>query len=205
MVGGTTTLGLFRPGDSLLHRLPAAVKLAGLFGWGLASLWLPQRWWLVVAAFVVAAFGYLLAGFNPLLMGKQLRPMWWLLLFTAGMNWWVVGWERAIAVSGMIATLVCLAALVTLTTPTTALIDVVVRVAGPLRGFGVDPDRVGLVLLLGIRCVPLVAGIAREVREAQIARRATRSYRAFAVPLLVRALRDADSIGDALVARGLDD
>ena len=53
--------------------------------------------------------------------------------------------------------------------------------------------------------VPVVAGLAREVREAQIARAATHSVRAFAVPLLVRALRDADAIGDALAARGFDD
>ena len=60
-------------------------------------------------------------------------------------------------------------------------------------------------MLLGIRCVPVVAGLAREVREAQIARGAVRDIRAFAVPLLVRALRDADAIGEALVARGFDD
>lgn len=202
MAIGANTLGLYRPGTSLLHRAPAGLKLLGLLGVGIASVWLQSRWWLVLVAFGVVLVGYLVAGFSPLLAAKQLRPMLFILVFTAGMHLWITDWPRAVAVVGMIATLVCVAALVTLTTPMTALIDVVVRAAGPFKRFGVDPERLGLLLLLGVRCVPVVAGIAREVREAQIARSATRSYRAFAVPLLVRALRDADAIGDALVARG---
>ena len=80
----------------------------------------------------------------------------------------------------------------------------VVRLAGSLRRIGVDPERLGLILLLGIRFVPVVAGLAREVRQAQYARGALYSYRAFAVPLLVRALRTANEIGDALVYVFLD-
>lgn len=199
------TLGLYRPGGSLLHRVPATAKLLGLLILGMASVWLQQRWWLVVGAVLVVAAAYLVAGFSLALMGRQVRPMLWLLVFTGAMNWWVADWQRAVSITGMIAALVLAAALVTLTTQTTALIDVVVRGAGPLRRFGVDAERVGLTMLLGIRCVPVIAGLVREVREAQIARGATRSLRAFAVPLLVRALRDADAIGEALVARGFDD
>lgn len=202
MAIGANTLGLYRPGTSLVHRAPAGLKLLLLFGLGVSSVWLQDRWWAGLSVLGVIMIGYLLAGFTPGLMVRQLRPMAIILLFTAAMHVLVADWQRALAVAAMIAALVCAAALVTLTTTMTALIDVVVRLAGPLRRLGVDPERVGLILLLGVRCVPVVAGIAREVREAQIARGAARSYRAFAVPLLVRALRDADAIGDALVARG---
>lgn len=202
---GINTLGLYRPGSSLLHQAPAGAKLAGLVVLGAASVGLQHRWWLVVAAFLVVGGCYLAAGFTIGLLFKQLRPMVIILIFVAAMNWWMADWQRAVAVAGMIAVLVTAAGLVTLTTPMSVLIEVVVRLANPLRRFGVDAERLGLILLLGIRCVPVVAGLAREVREAQIARAATRSVRAFAVPLLVRALRDADAIGDALVARGFDD
>ena len=37
------------------------------------------------------------------------------------------------------------------------------------------------------------------------ARGAQRSVKAFAVPLIVRALREADAMGEALLARGVDD
>jgi biotin transport system permease protein len=100
---------------------------------------------------------------------------------------------------------VLLAALVTLTTRTTDMVDAVIRALGPLRRLGVDPERVGLLLSLGIRSVPVVVGLAEEVRDAQRARGLTASPRAFAVPLIVRSLRHADALGDALVARGIDD
>jgi biotin transport system permease protein len=60
-------------------------------------------------------------------------------------------------------------------------------------------------LTLGIRCVPVVVGLAEEVREAQLARGLGSSPRAFAVPLIVRSLRHADALGEALVARGVAD
>ena len=68
-----------------------------------------------------------------------------------------------------------------------------------------DPERVGLLIALAIRSVPVVVGLAEQVRDAQRARGLTASPRAFAVPLIVRSLRHADALGDALVARGVED
>ena len=62
-----------------------------------------------------------------------------------------------------------------------------------------------VLVALGIRCVPVVIGLAEEVRDAQRARGLGASPRAFAVPLLVRSLRHADALGEALTARGADD
>ena len=200
-----SSLGLFRPGDSPLHRLGPGPKLLGLVALGATSV-LSQRWWWVVVALVAVSLGaYRLAGFGVRLWWTQLRPLWLLLAFTAVVHALTSGWRPAVADTGTIVVLVAGAALVTLTTPTSALVDTVVRVARPLSRIGVDPERVGLFLMVGIRCVPLVAGLAREVREAQIARRATTSTRAFVVPLVVRSLREADALGEALVARGIDD
>ncbi len=53
--------------------------------------------------------------------------------------------------------------------------------------------------------MPVVVGLAEEVREAQRARGLGASPRAFAVPLVVRTLRHADALGEALAARGVDD
>lgn len=200
-----STLGLFRPGDSPLHRLPPGAKLLALVVLGAASVWL-QGWWYVVLGCLAAVLAlYPLGGFGPKVAWQQARPMLFLLGFTAVFQTWSLGWRQAVAITGMILVLVMAAALVTLTTRTTALIDVVVRCCKPFQRFGVDPERVGLMLNLGIRCVPLVAAIAAEVKEAQIARLGQFSLRAFAVPLVVRSLRDADSLGEALAARGIDD
>jgi biotin transport system permease protein len=69
----------------------------------------------------------------------------------------------------------------------------------------VDPDRAGLVLALTIRCIPLMVEIVGAVSQARKARGAGFSLRALVVPSVVRALRRADAIGDALTARGVDD
>ena len=79
------------------------------------------------------------------------------------------------------------------------------RGLSPLRRVGVDPFRLSLLLSLTIRSVPVIADLAARVREAQRARGVEWSMRAFAVPLVVGALRHADALGEALSARGLDD
>ena len=130
--------------------------------------------------------------------------MRWILLFILAFQWWVRGWQSAIVVVGVIAVLVTAAALVTLTTRTSALVAVIVAVCRPLRVVGVDADRVGLVIALAIRAVPIVAGFASEIRDAQRARGARPDPRVYAAPLIVRSLRHADAVGEALAARGLD-
>lgn len=197
-------LGLYVPGTSVLHRLPAGVKLLAVVLLGIGSLWL-DRPWQVGAALVVVLLGYAVAGLPPRVVVGQVRPLVWLLGFTAVFHVLVNGWQRAAVVIGVLAALVLLASLVTLTTRTTDLVDAVVAACRPLRVVRVDPDRVGLVIALGIRCVPVVIGLAEEVRDAQRARGLGASPRAFAVPLIVRSLRHADALGEALMARGLDD
>lgn len=198
------TLGLYLPGGSVLHRLPPGAKLAFLVLAGAASIFVRSPWQ-VAAGLVGVVCLYFLAGLSPRVLWAQVRPLWWLLLLLGGFHLVVNGWARAVVVLGVLVGLVLLAALVTLTTRTTALVDVVVRVLGPLRLVGVHPERVGLLLSLGIRSVPVVVGLAAEVREAQLARGLGASPRAFAVPLVVRSLRHADALGEALAARGLDD
>ncbi|EPH03738.1 hypothetical protein HMPREF1531_01163 [Propionibacterium sp. oral taxon 192 str. F0372] len=200
-----STLGLYQPGTSWLHRAPAWTKLLALFMIGAASVVIQGTWWWVLATFAVVGVVYLSAGLGLGLMWHQIRPMMLLMIVIAAMTWITATWQKAVAVPGMILVLVAVASLVTLTTRTTDLVDVLVRLFGVLRRFGVDPERVGLILLLGIRVVPLVYELSREISEAQTARGAVRDIRAFAVPLIVRALRDADAMGEALVARGFDD
>jgi biotin transport system permease protein len=197
-------IGLYEPGSSLLHRAPAGLKLFVVLVCGAGSVLLDDPWQVAVALLVVV-LGYLAAGLGPSRMLRQVRPLLWLLVVVGAFHLAVDGWDRAVVVVGVIAVLVLLAALVTLTTRTSALVDTGVRLMGPLRRFGVEPERAGLLLALSIRSVPVVVGLAQEVRDAQRARGLTGSPRAYAVPLIVRSLRHADRLGEALVARGADD
>ena len=68
-----------------------------------------------------------------------------------------------------------------------------------------DPDRVALVLALTVRAVPVLAGTYAQARDARRARGLERSPRALLVPLVLRTMRHADQLGEALAARGVDD
>ena len=197
-------LGLYVPGGSVLHRAPAAAKLTGLIGLAVLTQLLDQ-WWQRCLLLVVVLLLYPLARIGLGFALRQLLSLWWVLAAIAVAQVVFAGWPLAVSVVAMIALLVLAAGLVTLTTTTTALSDVVVRALGPFRRFGVAPERVGLLMALSIRAVPVVLGLAEQIRDAQRARGLPLRPRTFAVPLLVRALRHAQQLGDALIARGLDD
>jgi biotin transport system permease protein len=197
-------LGLYHPGTSVLHRAPAGLKLLAMVAAGVGSVFLGRPWQVAVALLAVSV-GYAVARVPWRTALAQVRPLVWVAGVAAVFHVLVNGWERAFVVVGLLVALVLLAALVTLTTRTTDMVDAVVGAVRPLRRVGVDPDRVGLVIALGVRAVPVVVTLAGQVRDAQRARGLTSSARAFAVPLIVRSLRHADAMGEALAARGLDD
>ncbi|MFI9407972.1 energy-coupling factor transporter transmembrane component T family protein [Nocardia sp. NPDC052316] len=198
-------IGLYRPGDSLLHRLPAGVKLLLLIvSIVTATVFVRSPIQVGVVGVVVAGL-FALARIPFGVAVAQLRPMVWMLLIIAVFQVLITSPARAVVVCGVLLISVALAALVTLTTRVTDLLDTVTRALGPLRRVGVDPERVGLLLALAIRCVPLLAGIVHEVGEARRARGLQWSMTALVTPVLVRALRTADAMGDALAARGVDD
>ncbi len=200
-------IGLYQAGTSVLHRLPAGWKLlllaiAVVFTFRIDS---PSQvgpvLLLVVALYVMAQI--------PARIGlAQLRPLLWVLPFIAAFQLIFAGWQQAVLGVGVLVINVGLAALFTLTTRVTAILNLCQAGLRPFRRFGVDPDRVGLLLALTVRCVPLVAGIVNDVVQARKARGVTglrNSAVALAAPAVVRALRTADALGDALRARGVDD
>lgn len=200
----STTIGLYRPGTSPFHRSPAGLKLLLLLSAGVGSIFVdtPVQTAIVL---VTVVLGYVVARTPVSVLIASIRPLLWVIVPLSVFQTIVVGWQRAVVITGVLIALVLLANLVTLTTKTTDLIDVVVRVCGPLRVVGINPERVGLLLNLAIRAVPLMAELASQITEAQQARGLRISVRAMAVPFVVGALRRADELGDALAARGFDD
>lgn len=197
-------LGLYLPGRSVLHRLRPGVKLSALLFAGLGAVFVDRAWQVGIALASVVAL-YAVAGLSVRVLVRQARPLMWMFALIGLFHVLVNGWERAAVVVGVLLALVLLAGLVTLTTRTEDLLETLLWLLSPLRFVGVDPERIGLLVALSLRSVPVVVGIAEEVRDAQKARGLGASPRAFAVPLLIRSLRHADALGEALVARGADD
>lgn len=196
--------GLYTPGDSPVHRLSAGAKL-GVLAVALTALVLASSVTGVAVGAVVAVGGYTLARVGWRVAVAQVWPLRWFAVVLLALQWWLAGPTTAFVSVGSLVVAVALAGLVTVTTRVGEMLGVFARVAAPLARIGVDPDRVGLVLALGVRAVPVVAALAAEVREAHQARGLPPDPRTYAVPLVVRALREADAVGEALAARGLDD
>ncbi|MEV4244141.1 energy-coupling factor transporter transmembrane protein EcfT [Streptosporangium canum] len=196
--------GAYVPGGSLLHRLPAGAKLAGLAASCTALLLLRSPVALAGAAAVVALL-YAVSGVGGTAAWAQIRPVRWFAVALFGMQLLFVDLPGAVSSTLRVVLAVALAGLVTLTTRTAAMMACLERRLAPARLVGLDPFRLSLLLSLTLRSVPVVAELASRVREAQRARGVERSVRAFAVPLVVSVLRHADALGEALGARGLDD
>jgi len=196
--------GTYQPGTSLLHRSGAGVKLLGLLAFSTSLVaWRSPITVLVCLAVVVALYG--IGGFGVRTFASQAWPLRWIVLFLFPFQWWTAGWQAAVGIVGTLVLAVVGAALISLTTRVTDLLDVISRMLQPARVVGVDPDRVALLLALTIRAVPVIAGTLHDARDARRARGLERSTRALVTPIVVRTIRHADRVGDALAARGIDD
>ena len=196
-------IGVFHPGTSLVHRAPALLKL-GLLTLIVTVVAVAPSPIVLGAASVLVVVLVAVARIPLRLAWSQVVPILWVLAVAVPVQVLFGGWEAAAVMAVRLVLAVALAAVYTLTTPVTATLDAMQALLRPFRRW-IDADRVGLALALTIRCVPLLADLVREVLEARRARGAEGSLTALAVPVIVRALRTADHLGEALTARGFDD
>jgi biotin transport system permease protein len=203
------TLALYVPRASVIHRAPAGAKLCALAGLSVLVFAVPTLPVVVGALAAVVVLGLVAARLPAALLVRQARAvLWWLVsLFVlhAVVTDVLTG---ALTVLRLMA-LVLAAAVVTATTRVTAMVAFVERVCAPLRFVGVRPARIGLVIAMALRFIPLISERADRIREAQAARggsvRGLRGLTTTVVPLLVQVLQLAHTVSEALDARGADD
>lgn len=187
--------------ETALHRLPALVKLGGLFVLG-SVLFLIDDPVPLGAVLAAVAVLYVVARVPAAVAFRQLRYAAILLGVIFLAQGWLAGWPVATVVLLRFASLLTAAALVSATTRTMAMVDAFETVLKPLALIGANPKRAGMALTLALRFIPAVVQAAEEVMEAQRARGGGRNVIALATPVIVRLLRMADEIADALDARG---
>jgi biotin transport system permease protein len=189
----------FLPGDSLVHRTPAGVKLAVLCLGGTLTVLVDSL--IVIGIGLAVMIGlYAVARVPMALAWRMSRAIVVMALLVGVLQGLLVSPLSGALVAGRIVTIVAGANLLTVTTSATALINTLERLLAPLARFGVAPDKVSLALSLTLRFIPVIADLAARVREAQRAR-GVRSPGRFLVPVMIRTLRMAEGVGDALAAR----
>ncbi|GAB3454215.1 energy-coupling factor transporter transmembrane component T [Streptomonospora sediminis] len=198
--------GLYVPPRSrgaVLHRLPAGAKLLVLVV-AVAAVVAAANTAVSLAAAALVALLYPVCGLGVRPVWRTLRALALFLAAIALFQWLAGDWQAAARVCGQLAAAALLAGLVTASTRVSEMLDLFERLARPLARLGADPRRVALALALTIRCIPLVAASWRASREAYIARGLRGRPDAMVVPVIVGLLRSADSLGEALTARGID-
>ena len=197
------SLALYIHGGSPLHRLTPEVKVASLVIAGLAVFLVDNPVWLIAAlAFVILL--YAIARVPLVTATRQLRPFAVLIGLIFVFHGLFTSWALGLLVVLRFAVLVLLGMLVSFTTRVSDMIETIERGLAPLSVFGVNPEKVSLALSLALRFIPLLYSQVQEIREAQRVRGLERNLAAIALPLLVRTLKMAGDLTDAIEARGFD-
>ncbi|MDP9459422.1 MAG: energy-coupling factor transporter transmembrane protein EcfT [Actinomycetota bacterium] len=203
------TLALYVPRASPVHRIPAGWKLLALAALSVLVFAVPTLPVVSGALAAVVAGGLFAARLPVAVLARQVRAVLWLLIAIFLLHVLLTDVSTGSRTVLRLLTLVLAAAVVTATTRVSAMVAVVERICGPLRWFGVRPARIGLVIAMALRFIPLIADRADRIREAQAARggsaRGLRGLTTTVVPLLVQVLQLAHTVSEALDARGADD
>ena len=195
-------LGVYIPGDTWLHRMGAALKFALLVVFIIAVTALPTQPWHSFAALVFVLVLYVWARIPARVAWRQLVPLLPVLLFLGVFMVWQNGVQSALTLLiGLLATIAA-ANLLTLTTPVEELLAALDRALAP---FGRTGELISLTIALTIRLIPLTLATANEVLAARKARGVGFSFTAFGIPLVIRSVRRAKMMGEALMARGAVD
>ncbi|WP_186415059.1 energy-coupling factor transporter transmembrane protein EcfT [Pannonibacter sp. P2PFMT1] len=194
-------ISLYLPGTSLLHRLPAGVKLIGLAAASL--MFFPVDSPVVLAAGGCAVLAvYAALGRTALKQLSLLRPLLPLFAVLLALHWLSGSLMGGVIVLLRLLLLVMLANLVTMTTRMDDMLEAISPLFRPLAFFGVSPRRPALAVTLVLRFLPVLLALSAAQREAYQARTGKRSSWRLLAPFALQALAMADHVGEALVARG---
>jgi len=197
-------IGHYIPGDSPIHRVPAGFKLFFLAATGFALFSLDIGIYLGIFM-ILALFMCWIVGLDWRTLKRILKPVALVLLVMFLAHLFVGDFFSAVAAVSRILTVILFATLVTVSTHMDDMIGVFKFVVRPLEPFGVKSEKLAFLLSLTIRLIPAILEILAEVREAQKSRGLERSVFAVIVPFMVRALKKADALGDALTSRRFEE
>ena len=198
-------LGVYVDTDSPVHGLPAIWKFPLLLVFIISGPLVARTPLVAVGLVVLVLVVYIIARIPARTAWNQWWPVLPVLLVLGVFQWWQRGLDLAVTTVAVIFSAVMAAMLLTLTTRLEALMDAVEKMLRPWARFGLPVETITLAISLTIRLIPLQLATVTDVLDARKARGAGFSVVAFGTPVLIRSIRRARNIGDALHARGAGD
>lgn len=198
-------LGVYSPGTTVIHRAGPGWKLLILIAFIVLATVITRTPGQALIACIPPAVGMVWASIPPRLAWEQLWPPVPLLLFLGLFRWWSSDVTTALTMVIVIYAAVIAAVLFTLTTPLPRMMESIERGLSPLARWGVPVENVSLAVALTLRLIPSIMSMAGDVLDARKARGAGWSLRAFGTPLMIRCIKKARALAQALQARGVGD
>ncbi|WP_455477199.1 energy-coupling factor transporter transmembrane component T family protein [Bartonella sp. B41] len=189
--------------DTFIHRLKPGVKLLFLTI-GATAMFAVSSIPVLILFLLFVALLYGIAKIPLIDVLKQLKSMSLFLILIFAFQVIFRNWYVGLEIILRFITLIFLASLVSLTTKVSDMVNSIETVLKPLQCFGINSSKIGMVLSMAIRFIPVVGKNFSEVREAQRARGFDVNIFAFAMPLIIRTINMASEVAEALEARSYD-
>lgn len=221
------TIGQFFPGNSILHRLDARMKLVLTFVLIVVVFVCKSFFSLgLMAAFVV--FLILVSRVPVKTILKSLKPIVLIVVFTAVLNifyttggavlveFWIIkitakGLFTALFMAVRIICLIIVSSLLTYTTTPTRLTDALERLLSPLKVFKIEVHTIAMMMTLALRFIPTLIEEIDRIMNAQKARGAnwesgslvsrSKALIPVLIPLFVSSFRRAYELAFAMECR----
>ncbi|MEM8540797.1 MAG: energy-coupling factor transporter transmembrane component T, partial [Pseudomonadota bacterium] len=185
-----------------VHTTPPLHKVLLLFV-SCTSLFVWENWIVLGASACAVSLLFIVAKIPLEHMKSALKPALLLLFMIFILQVYLNSLETAAFGVLRFVVMILAASLLTLTTKTSDLISSVETGLGRF----ISPkasEAISLAFSLCFRFIPMVRQIFEEVREAQRARGHSGNWRALITPTIVRTLKSADEVSQAIAARSID-
>lgn len=194
---------VYHPGVTAIHRASAGTKLLALLVVAIVVSSTDSLLVILMSGAFISACWY--SADVPLSMvAKSLRPAAWLLGAVFAFQFFIASPVQAISVVLALGILITAAALVSLTTRMDDMLAALQSALNPLTRFGLPVPQIAFALVFIVRLVPFISTICRAAIEARIARGGSANVAPALIPTVIRMMREADALADALVARGFE-
>ena len=220
------TLGQYFPGNSLLHRMDARVKIVLLFFYIVVIFLFDNNWcYLMNTLLALVLVG--VSRLSPRMVMKAIKPLWWILLLTfiiqifsvpgeVLMKVWIFdvtyeGLEKGFFISLRLILLIGVSSLLMFTTSPLMLTDALESLFKPLKKVGFPAHELAMMMTIALRFIPTLMEETDKIMKAQKSRGSNigegnmiakaKSMIPILVPLFISAFRRADELAMAMEAR----
>ncbi|MEG1971865.1 MAG: energy-coupling factor transporter transmembrane component T [Oscillospiraceae bacterium] len=220
------TIGQYFPGESVIHRLDPRMKIIAVIMF-IVMLFIPKNLAGLMVGGVITVLGYGISKIPIAMIGKSLKPIIPIIIFTSILNMMFVEgtvifslWFIKITREGifmavlMIIRILCLiggTSLLTYTTSPIALTDAIERLLNPLKRFKMPVHELAMMMTIALRFIPTLIEETDKIMSAQKARGAdmesggiidrAKALIPILIPLFVSSFRRADELALAMECR----